>query len=119
MSRGYLSARMSAETSSSSALTTSTSTVLHVPLEWPPEVAELYDPVQELGRGGFASVLLARHKQFQDCHAIKVVGSKIPTRQERECQHKPSIACMFSRDRLIVFSQLTIVAISFYVAWCL
>ena len=59
---------------------------MEIPPQWPPQVVELYDPVSELGRGGFASVVLARSKKDPtQLHAIKVVGSKIPTRQESEC----------------------------------
>jgi serine/threonine protein kinase len=35
-----------------------------------------------LGRGGFASVILARNKKSGDLHAIKVAGSKMTTREE-------------------------------------
>ncbi|KAL3928750.1 MAG: hypothetical protein SGARI_004942, partial [Bacillariaceae sp.] len=61
-----------------------------VPKEWPPEVAELYSPVRILGRGGFASVVLAKDKRDCDNNnktqlvAMKVVGkNKDKTRQQQ------------------------------------
>jgi serine/threonine protein kinase len=82
-----------------------------VPSQWPPEVGEIYDSVRELGRGGFASVMLARKKaaatngQEKDgLVAMKVVGGKYPTRQEvgyahreidilRELRHPNYVSC--------------------------
>jgi 3-phosphoinositide dependent protein kinase-1 len=55
---------------------------IQAPPQWPPEVVELYEPLRELGRGGFASVILARNKKSGEFHAIKVVGSKATTRKE-------------------------------------
>jgi len=61
--------------------------VLPVPKSWPPEVAELYEPVKKIGEGGFGSVLLAKRKKNDtinsetapdgddDVVAMKVVGS--------------------------------------------
>jgi serine/threonine protein kinase len=55
-----------------------------VPKEWPPEVADLYKPVRVLGRGGFASVVLARDKGDSKLVAMKVVGkTKDKTRQQQ------------------------------------
>lgn len=66
-------------------LSSSSSSSIEIPPQWPPQVVELYEPVLELGRGGFASVVLARSKKDpKQLHAIKVVGSKMPTRQESE-----------------------------------
>lgn len=66
---------------------------MSIPSQWPPEVSEIYEPVRELGRGGFASVILARRKDAgKDCVdklvAMKVVGEKDPTRQEVGYAHR-------------------------------
>mmetsp|Transcript_60925 Transcript_60925/g.149179 ORF Transcript_60925/g.149179 Transcript_60925/m.149179 type:complete len:580 (+) Transcript_60925:227-1966(+) len=49
-----------------------------IPDAWPPEVRERYQPVRELGRGGFASVILAKDKQKDKNNqllvAMKIVG---------------------------------------------
>ncbi|KAG7347449.1 protein kinase GAF family protein [Nitzschia inconspicua] len=51
------------------------SDIIAVPKEWPKAVAEQYDPVRVLGRGGFASVVLAREKgESKRLVAMKVVG---------------------------------------------
>lgn len=64
-----------------------------VPPQWPPEVGEIYDPVRELGRGGFASVVLARKKnaavgEKDRFVAVKVVGKKDATRLEVGYAHR-------------------------------
>jgi serine/threonine protein kinase len=47
-----------------------------VPSEWPPDVVDRYTPIRTLGKGGFASVVLAREKQKPNqLVAIKVVGN--------------------------------------------
>ena len=54
---------------------------MEVPSQWPPAVAQVYEPVRVLGRGGFAAVTLARRKQTKggegaaEFAALKVVGS--------------------------------------------
>lgn len=51
--------------------------VMLPPEEWPDAVSESYTPVKLLGRGGFASVLLARPKKRAEVSqlvAIKIVG---------------------------------------------
>lgn len=46
------------------------------PSQWPPEVVAKYDTVRSLGKGGFASVVLAQRKDDPNSlAAIKVVGS--------------------------------------------
>eukprot|EP00536_Pseudo-nitzschia_multiseries_P016742 jgi/Psemu1/263847/estExt_Genewise1Plus.C_12170009 len=57
---------------------------MDTPTEWPREVQEAYDPIRILGKGGFASVVLARDKNkdknnYKDSKgtnkvAVKVVG---------------------------------------------
>jgi serine/threonine protein kinase len=58
---------------------------MEIPTEWPNKIKELYEPIRILGKGGFASVVLARNKknnkqqqqqqqQQQTKVAIKVVG---------------------------------------------
>jgi serine/threonine protein kinase len=64
-----------------------------VPSQWPPEVGEIYVPVRELGRGGFASVLLACKKdaavgEKDRFVAMKVVGKKDATRLEVGYAHR-------------------------------
>ena len=56
-------------------------TTIKAPEEWPPEIQESYEPIRILGKGGFASVVLAREKNMTPCNgsknqkvAIKVVG---------------------------------------------
>jgi hypothetical protein len=47
-----------------------------VPPEWPPDVVDKFTPIRILGKGGFASVILAREKQNPNqMVAIKVVGN--------------------------------------------
>lgn len=55
--------------------TNTTSTNLAPPPQWPPAVVSQFDPVRLLGKGGFASVLLAKKKDDGALAAIKVVGS--------------------------------------------
>jgi len=47
-------------------------------VEWPSEIRDSYDPIRELGKGGFASVVLARNNKTADSSkkkvAVKVVG---------------------------------------------
>jgi serine/threonine protein kinase len=67
--------------------------VEEVPSQWPSEVGEIYVPVRELGRGGFASVLLARKKnaavgEKDRFVAIKVVGKEDATRLEVGYAHR-------------------------------
>ncbi|CAB9512216.1 IPL1-related protein kinase 2 [Seminavis robusta] len=60
-----------------------------VPPQWPPAVAEAYEPLGQLGKGGFASVLLARRKtDHNDLVAMKVVGSPDATKQEHAYAHR-------------------------------
>ena len=55
---------------------------MEIPTEWPNKIKKLYEPIRILGKGGFASVVLARNKnknnkqqpQQQTKVAIKVVG---------------------------------------------
>ena len=56
---------------------------MEIPNEWPNKIKKLYEPIRILGKGGFASVVLARNKknnkqqqqqQQQTKVAIKVVG---------------------------------------------
>ena len=68
-------------------------TTLAIPPQWPAEVTDQYDPLRQLGRGGFATVVLAR--QRKDTHpdqvslvAIKVVGSQAASRQEHGYAHR-------------------------------
>jgi serine/threonine protein kinase len=52
-----------------------TSTVMAPPKEWPETICEHYDPLRVLGQGGFASVVLAKHKTTKGLMvAIKVAG---------------------------------------------
>ena len=65
-------------TTTAAATTTTTTTTRKIPIppQWPPEVALEYEPVARLGKGGFASVLLAYKRNDTSClAAIKVVGS--------------------------------------------
>ena len=43
-----------------------------IPSEWSKEISEKYDPIRILGKGGFASVTLARRKDSEELVAIKV-----------------------------------------------
>jgi serine/threonine protein kinase len=70
---------------------------IKIPPQWPPEVVELYEPVRELGKGGFASVVLARKRKCSsknindtpsDLVAIKVAGSRQVTNQEVGYAHR-------------------------------
>ena len=60
------------------ATTTNGTNTTAIPDAWPPEVRERYQPVRELGRGGFASVILAKDKKAEGNNnqlvAIKIVG---------------------------------------------
>ena len=54
---------------------------MQTPKEWPQEIANSYDPIRNLGSGGFASVVLARTKSDEENKkdipkkvAIKVMG---------------------------------------------
>jgi serine/threonine protein kinase len=48
---------------------------LPIPKEWPKEVSDNFDPVRVLGKGGFASVILARDKtNSKALVAMKIVG---------------------------------------------
>ena len=68
-----------------------------IPDQWPPEVAEEYEPIETLGKGGYASVMLARRKkQVNDASkdsndeyvAMKIVGSRKVTRMETGYAHR-------------------------------
>ena len=49
---------------------------MEIPKEWPTEVSNIYSPIRVLGKGGFASVVLARDKNDSKTKvAVKVVGS--------------------------------------------
>jgi serine/threonine protein kinase len=82
---------------------------MEVPPEWPPVIRDNYEPIRILGKGGFASVILAKYKpqpnptipipiqqQQQPLApntlvAIKVAGSARPggvTKQERAYAHR-------------------------------
>lgn len=64
------------------------------PEQWPKAVVAEFEPIQVLGKGGFASVMLARRKnpssknKKDNLVAIKIVGSKNPTRMERGYAHR-------------------------------
>mmetsp|Transcript_11499 Transcript_11499/g.33097 ORF Transcript_11499/g.33097 Transcript_11499/m.33097 type:complete len:562 (-) Transcript_11499:491-2176(-) len=53
---------------------------MKTPTEWPQKIQESYDPIRILGKGGFASVVLARQKHGKETNtsktkvAVKVVG---------------------------------------------
>jgi len=79
----------------STSIKSSTTSQCPVPDEWPPEVAEAYEPIRKLGTGGFASVLLARRKgdvkdsttsngssKGSSLVAIKVAGSADANKQQ-------------------------------------
>ena len=70
----------------------SSTTTIPVPEQWPPEVAESFEPVRYLGKGGFASVILGKRKTAEEGKpkfvALKVVGSKDVTRQEVGYAHR-------------------------------
>ena len=52
---------------------------MEAPSEWPLEIKESYDPIRELGKGSFATVVLANNNKTttgsDDKVAVKVVGS--------------------------------------------
>jgi len=48
---------------------------MNVPSEWSKEVADTYNPVRILGKGAFASVVLAKDKTTNEKVAVKVIGS--------------------------------------------
>lgn len=70
---------------------------MEAPKDWPKEISDVYEPIRELGRGGFASVLLAQRKDdHKQQVAIKLVDSA--TKKQigyahreidilRECKH--------------------------------
>jgi serine/threonine protein kinase len=58
---------------------------MQVPVEWPARVAALYQPAKVLGRGGFASVVLAVRQSDGAEHAIKVVtGQSMSSSQQKQ-----------------------------------
>lgn len=59
--------------SSNSNSNSSSSSSIPIPREWPQEVKDIYEPVRVLGKGGFASVTLAKHKTTKDLVAMKLV----------------------------------------------
>eukprot|EP00523_Entomoneis_sp_CCMP467_P015197 CAMPEP_0168771926 /NCGR_PEP_ID=MMETSP0725-20121227/3690_1 /TAXON_ID=265536 /ORGANISM="Amphiprora sp., Strain CCMP467" /LENGTH=444 /DNA_ID=CAMNT_0008821423 /DNA_START=11 /DNA_END=1345 /DNA_ORIENTATION=- len=63
-----------------------------VPPQWPAEVAEKYEPVRHLGKGGFGSVILGKRKDDPNASpkfaALKVVGSEDVTKQEVGYAHR-------------------------------
>lgn len=62
-----------APAATSSAAPTST---IAIPPEWPPDVVDKYTPIRILGKGGFASVILAKENQNPNhMVAIKLVGN--------------------------------------------
>ena len=68
-----------------------TRTAIAAPPQWPPEVTEKYEPIRRLGKGGFATVLLARQKatdKEEVLVAIKVVGSQAASQQEHGYAHR-------------------------------
>jgi serine/threonine protein kinase len=74
-------------------MTVSVKPKVEAPTQWPPEVGDIYDCVRELGRGGFASVMLARKKnaavgEKDRFVAMKVVGGKDATRLEVGYAHR-------------------------------
>jgi len=65
------------------------------PEQWPKAVVAKFEPIHILGKGGFASVMLARRKNPDPAAstkdslvAIKIVGSKYPTKMERGYAHR-------------------------------
>ena len=65
------------------------------PEQWPKAVVKEFEPIQVLGKGGFASVMLAKHKKPDPATgkkdqlvAIKIVGSKNATKMERGYAHR-------------------------------
>jgi serine/threonine protein kinase len=65
------------------------------PEQWPKAVVKEFEPLQMLGKGGFASVMLARRKnpdpsanKKDNLVAIKIVGSKNPSKMERGYAHR-------------------------------
>jgi serine/threonine protein kinase len=67
----------------------STNGTCAVPKQWTDDVIRQYEPIKELGRGGFAVVMLARNKttKFENTSegfvAMKIVGSQRASVQER------------------------------------
>ena len=62
---------------------------MEAPNQWPPEVTAMYDPIRNLGKGGFASVVLARSKNSSgELVAMKVVGSRNASAQEYGYAHR-------------------------------
>lgn len=79
-------------TKPTSATTAATSTVAP-PEQWPDVVKETYEPIRILGKGGFASVMLARNKYAnkEDPNklvAMKIAGSKDLTKMELGYAHR-------------------------------
>lgn len=74
----------------------STETKVAPPEQWPKAVVTEFEPLQVLGKGGFASVMLAARRKNPDPSAskknnlvaIKIVGSKTPSRMERGYAHR-------------------------------
>lgn len=66
-----------------------------IPKEWPPPVVEQYLPIRVLGKGGFASVVLAKNKSTNEFRAIKVVaGDDGYAHREIDIVHQLSHDCI-------------------------
>ena len=86
--------------------------MIEPPNEWPSEIKESYDPIRILGKGGFASVVLAREKSVTTHPsndnrrsnnrkvAIKVVGSIHETDINLTASHIRQ-----ERDRAILYAR--------------
>lgn len=69
----------STKTEAETTASTTREAIIAIPAQWPDAVKETYDPIRMLGKGGFASVMLAKHKQTDQLAAIKITkaGSKM------------------------------------------
>ena len=62
---------------------------MDIPVEWHKEVSHAYTPLRILGKGAFASVVLARDKTSNKKVVIKVIGSSsTASRGDRETSVK-------------------------------
>lgn len=73
----------------------STAAKMAPPEQWPKAVVSEFEPLSVLGKGGFASVVLARRKhpdpaasKRDNLVAIKIIGGRNATKQERGYAHR-------------------------------
>jgi len=79
---------------------TTTTKAIPIPKEWPEQVQETYKPVRVLGKGGFGSVMLARHVTNKSTVAMKIVAHGT-TQESLYAQREVDILTQLKHDNIM------------------